>query len=806
MTFSPATFTRPFAAARRIALVALLATGIVTAITPAAQATQTATYGAQFAVHDIDPWDGTGVDHANQAYAVNWNQDGFSSDLQDWAGMKFGGSIGGATSGTLGVDFGYDASHGTLDINYPASVDVTYPDDETYFPGDTIRISTVNHSAAGSFDFAPGAQDYSVTGKLALAAHASGELCFVDCFGTIPFFPAFNVPEQSISLLHAHADTGQYGDIWNPPTGAGATHVSGDVNISRPDMSLDIAQQERMQAVSSAPFMQADVDVDAFSNTSFGRSFDSNGMALSYDVLDGRVNLHGEETHTFDFRPTVRVTLAFPRSLSFRVVTTGGVAGELQTGTSATIDAGQSIDLVLPRDLTQQFAITPTMTLTNTLRHALDHEYHVAGTIKILHASAGIPGFTVIPGFCVPLIGCTPALEFPGLNVGIGPVYQTSIPITSTTAHLFDRTWSVPFTPAAQTPRGFDPENIPVAIAGGPYDFNEGSSGKLDGTASYDLDNDDVITYAWKLDSPGSLEATGATPTFAALDGDHTYTATLTVCDLKHNCNAATTLVRVHNVAPSHRLDVASAIDFGVGPAFLTRKGVPVPHAATALDLGTDDTTYTWAGGQFATWKPQTTTYFNNGATPDPKPSPFGTLPFVTSTSSTVTFSQPGVATLTLVVSDDDGGSTTTNVPVLIADDSTTVRPYGWFKQQYSLAGNRELTATQLDAYLAFTRSASRVFDEQVPLRTSADAYATLQRLDEATTTTAEQARAFTLTAWLNVASGAIAFDKPLPKQVQKPGRMTTADALREIERVLLDPMATKPQLLDAMQLAKSIG
>jgi len=32
------------------------------------------------------------------------------------------------------------------------------------------------------------------------------------------------------------------------------------------------------------------------------------------------------------------------------------------------------------------------------------------------------------------------------------------------------------------------------------------------------------------------------------------------------------------------------------------------------------------------------------------------------------------------------------------------------------------------------------------------------------------------------------------------------ADALREIERVLLDPMATKPQLLDAMQLAKSIG
>jgi hypothetical protein len=684
---------------------------------------------------------------------------------------------------------------------------VTYPEDETYFPGDTIRISTVNRSSAGSFDFDPGAQDYSIDGKLALSASASGELCFVSCFGTIDFFPPFSQGEASVSLLAAHANAGQYGDIWDPPTGSSAAHVTGDVNLSRPDVSLDVAEQGRMFADSRSSFLSADLDVDAFTKYPFGKSLSSGGMSLSYDVLDGKLHVSGDEQHTFDFHPDVHLAFAFPRSISYRVVNAdGSFAGAVQSGTSAELVAGQSLDLTLPVDQTQPFAITPTMTLTNTVQHKLTHIYHVQGDIKILRASAGIPSFTVIPEVCIPLIGCTPALEFGGLSVDVGPVYSTSIPITTSIPELFNRTWSVPFAAHAQDPRGFDPENIPVAKAGGPYDVDEGSSIKLDGTASYDLDDDDVLTYAWVLDTPGSIEATGATPTFDGLDGEQTYQATLTVCDLKHDCDSSTATVRVHNVAPSHVLDTSSTIAFGVGQAFLARIDVPVTHRATANDVGSDDTTYTWSSGAFATWTPAASTYFNDGASADPRISPFGTLPFATSTSSSVTYSQPGVYTEQLLVNDDDAGSTSTSVPVLVADGTTKLRSYGSFKQQYSLKGNRDLTSTQLAAYLAFTRAGSSSFDEAVPLTSFDDAYAVLAKLDLKAPTPLEQARAFTLTAWLNVASGAVGWSDALPARMQTQGRTTVADALREIEPVLANPASSQAQVLAAMQLAQSIG
>jgi hypothetical protein len=248
------------------------------------------------------------------------------------------------------------------------------------------------------------------------------------------------------------------------------------------------------------------------------------------------------------------------------------------------------------------------------------------------------------------------------------------------------------------------------------------------------------------------------------------------------------------------------SIAFGVGQAYLGRIGVPVTHSATASDAGTDDTTYTWAAGAFATWTPATTTYFNNGASPDPDTSALGTLPFPTSNSSSVTFTQPGVFDVVLVVSDDDGGSTSTTVPVLLADSSTTYRPYGWFKQQYSANGVRVLTPVQLDAYLAFTRAGSRYFSEHVPLETSADASAVLQKLDVKSSTIVDQTRAFTLTAWLNVASGATAYDRALPARLQKPGRLTTADALTEVEATMASSTATRSQLVAAMQLAQAIG
>jgi hypothetical protein len=67
-----------------------------------------------------------------------------------------------------------------------------------------------------------------------------------------------------------------------------------------------------------------------------------------------------------------------------------------------------------------------------------------------------------------------------------------------------------------------------------------------------------------------------------------------------------------------------------------------------AMDKGSDDLTFAWAGGIMHT-------HFNDGVGPDPPNSPWGTYPFYASDQVGLYYS-PGMSVL-LVVSDDDGGT-----------------------------------------------------------------------------------------------------------------------------------------------------
>jgi CSLREA domain-containing protein len=103
----------------------------------------------------------------------------------------------------------------------------------------------------------------------------------------------------------------------------------------------------------------------------------------------------------------------------------------------------------------------------------------------------------------------------------------------------------------------------PVAEANGPYGVPEGGSVVLDGTASYDPDPGDSLTYAWDLDDDGVYGETGpgagrgdevgATPTFSAanLDGPGTFTIGLHVTDQGGLTGADTAAVDITNVAPA---------------------------------------------------------------------------------------------------------------------------------------------------------------------------------------------------------------------------------------------------------------
>jgi parallel beta-helix repeat protein len=84
--------------------------------------------------------------------------------------------------------------------------------------------------------------------------------------------------------------------------------------------------------------------------------------------------------------------------------------------------------------------------------------------------------------------------------------------------------------------------------------------------------------------------------------------------------------------------------------------GVPLTFEATALEVGSDDLTFTWSWGDSS--PDDVNTYFNNGVSPDPSISP-EVNPVTVTDGQKHTFSSQGTFSITLIVADDDGAQDT---------------------------------------------------------------------------------------------------------------------------------------------------
>ena len=126
--------------------------------------------------------------------------------------------------------------------------------------------------------------------------------------------------------------------------------------------------------------------------------------------------------------------------------------------------------------------------------------------------------------------------------------------------------------------------------------------------------------------------------------------------------------------------------------------GQKITFNATATDTGSDDLTFAWSWGDGT--PDLSATYFNNGVSPDPYPSPNGTFPFTATDDSTHTYGDDCPCDVTLTVTDDDGGSATyatvvnvLNVPPSLAGN---VEAYARGSLVLRIAGEKwhDVTAT----------------------------------------------------------------------------------------------------------------
>ncbi|UCE38709.1 MAG: hypothetical protein JSW00_05635, partial [Thermoplasmata archaeon] len=214
-----------------------------------------------------------------------------------------------------------------------------------------------------------------------------------------------------------------------------------------------------------------------------------------------------------------------------------------------------------------------------------------------------------------------------------------------------------------------------------PTNVDEGTTATYSASAS-DFGSDDLIfTWNWgdgtsdtgtihfndgsgsdPYPSPWGTYPFAATDTISHVYGDNgVYTLTVTIEDDDNGIITYTTSITVNNVVPT-----INSITVPNGD-----EGTLLTFSSTATDKGSDDLTFTWKWGDGTS--DTVTIYYNDGANPDPYPSPWGTYPFSATDTVQHTYGDNGVYTITLIVEDDDNGSITLTINVTIDNVSPTI-------------------------------------------------------------------------------------------------------------------------------------
>ena len=348
----------------------------------------------------------------------------------------------------------------------------------------------------------------------------------------------------------------------------------------------------------------------------------------------------------------------------------------------------------------------------------------------------------------------------------------------------------------------------PFAEANGPYDVDEGSSVILSSAGSGD--SEDLIgdlQFAWDFDGSdfSTVESTSQNPSFSAadLDGPSSATVYLRVTDTGGLSAVDSATINVANVAPTVTLSTAGAILFPGGEAFIGTVGVEQSHSADGSDPASDDLIFDWdIDGPL-----QSTTYFNDTGdelgTPDPPSSPGGTFPFsILGDSASVTFDDPGLYTVQITLTDDDHDSDVESLAKIVTGGAECTRSQGYWRHQFRGKGKQHLLDPTLLTYLDLINSTSAVFSELVPAADLAEA----EEVFSPGGGMRDKATRQTLAAWLNFASGAVAWDEPIDSDGDLLADTTFGELVADIELILLDPAATHDELVLARMLAEIVN
>lgn len=582
---------------------------------------QMSTGSATFSTSNQDIWGpvtgGSGTSSWHMFNPQRWNESDGDSSYVTLAGKRLGGGISAGTSGHLELMGSASDLSGKIDVNYPGSIKITHPDADSFLAGQSVPVSS-DWTLASSAKILAGKTmgDLRMDFDIGLAEFVDTDVCLL--VGCVDLFviPDINI-DTGKTKLFSITDAG---DLDLPSALTGFAGLTGNFNpISVQPVTTSVNPSTgRIIAEQTNRFSDINIDLDKVATRlgvapplGIDKEISSVKLVANLFDVDADIDFKAHQKLTFD--SDVLIKLDFSRPVA-------GVVGSILDLTtsgdkvsSVTYRQGEQIEIIFPVGETDPITVTPTALLdtSKTKLHQFT-EIITESDVNMFSLDAGIalPSFTVVPaipiynpvphfsnwschervaGVCVwagykhgphwHKIGETPAVKFNGVDVGVGPVWNSGPQgqeIKKDT--LANKAFALGgFNTVTLATFELNPEIPPTAEANGPYEVLEGSIVQLTGTGE-DLD-DDPITFAWDFDGDMTYETSGAIVDYPlGIDGPDTLSVELQVCD-DLNCDEDFATITVINVAPT--LDAGEDETINEGDTFIRTINFEDPGADT---------------------------------------------------------------------------------------------------------------------------------------------------------------------------------------------------------------------------------
>jgi gliding motility-associated-like protein len=411
-------------------------------------------------------------------YSVNLPFNTSSFTKLSFSGLDFGAVLDGNVAFGVGP-FDFDISGFTLGevaVNYPATVRLEMPDDNTFNPGETIVIKS-------SFQAAPGAElltTYPQAGKIGLYmgvmfdASFGFSACFIDCTPRLSIIPPpgvslptplydnpftfFEVSQDGVKYLCNN--TGSPDFILNPFqctfTGANPPWTisdgafSGTLNIPNVVTTSTVLNGRDLAADGADPYLTASVDVvellgyippiKAATSIIQGSytipiapdiTGTMRGITLDWAVVRIGLDIPIRQSQDFKFEPRIFTTLTFPDTVDYVVhsMRSGNLPGR---GVSFEYEEGDSVSVRFPCNY-DYMDVYATHRIGNRFSNKTFDNIALELDFDALDFGLTIDPYIIIPEICIPIpfYGdlCLPEIGFPGATIDPPPLFDPD-PIT----------------------------------------------------------------------------------------------------------------------------------------------------------------------------------------------------------------------------------------------------------------------------------------------------------------------------------------------------------------------------------------